>query len=65
MPQILGVEVSNRAISLTLVHTAVETVGMAGWLALTLNGEKGLGFVVLLVTLVVEHILALASGKIA
>lgn len=38
---------------------------MAGWLALVMAGQGVLGFVVLAVGLTVEHVLALAAGKLA
>jgi len=65
MSQILGVEVTNKAIVLSLIHNVVEIVGMTAWLSLVLSGEPVLGFVVLAATLTIEHILALAPGKIA
>jgi len=65
MPKILGVEITNKAIVLSLVHNAVEIIGMTAWLSLVLSGEPVLGFVVLAVTLTIEHILALAPGKIS
>ena len=74
MPKILGVEISQRAIILSLVHTAIETVTMVLWLALALeaNGVSMklstpgvLAVVVLFVGLALEHIVALVPGKIA
>lgn len=63
MAKLLGTTVSGRAIKLTQIHNAVEIVGMAGWLQLVLTHHGLLGFVVLAVTLTVEHILSLAAGK--
>lgn len=65
MARIFGVEVSRRAIVLSQVHNVVEIATMAGWLALVLAGRGTLGFAVLAVGLTIEHILALAVGKIA
>ena len=74
MLKILGVEISQRAIILSLVHTAIETVTMVLWLALAMEAN-GIGMqlstpgiiavVVLFVGLFIEHIVALAPGKVA
>ena len=63
MPKILGVQVSKRAVLLSLIHNAVEIVTMVSWLSLTLKGHFLAGVVVLAVGLTLEHILALAAGK--
>jgi len=63
MIRLLGTYVSGRAILLSQIHNVVEIVGMATWLALVLDHRVVLGTVVLVVTLTVEHILALAAGK--
>ena len=63
MIRILGTDVSKRAILLSQIHNAVEILGMTIWLSLVLAHRPLLGFVVLAVTLTVEHILALAAGK--
>jgi hypothetical protein len=65
MPNILGVPVDKKAIILSQVHNAVEIVGMTLWLSTVLAGHPIQGFVILAVTLTIEHILALAAGKIA
>ena len=65
MPLILGVEVSKKAILLSQIHNAVEIIGMATWLGLVLDGQKLEGAIVLVATLTIEHILALAAGKVA
>lgn len=63
--KIFGTTVSGRAVLLSQIHNAVEIIGMAGWLSLVLSGRLVLGTIVLVVTLTVEHILALAAGKLA
>ena len=63
--RLFGTDVSRKAIIVSQVHNVVEIVGMALWLSLTLKGRTEFGFVVLAVTLTVEHILALAAGKLA
>jgi len=72
--KIFGIEVSGRSIRLSLVHDVIEIGTMIGWLALVLAGHglvfkltiyEVLGIVVLAVGLTVEHILALAAGKVA
>lgn len=65
MLKLFGTTVSGKSILVSQVHNIVEIIGMTGWLALVLDGHKVEGFVVLAVTLTIEHILALAAGKIA
>ena len=65
MLKLFGTTVSGKAILVTQVHNVVEIVGMTGWLTLVLRGQALEGFIVLAVTLTVEHILALAAGKLA
>ena len=74
MLKILGVEISQRAIILSLVHTAIETVTMVLWLALAMEANgiamklstPGIiAVVVLFVGLALEHIVALSPGKVA
>lgn len=65
MATIFGVQVSDRAVALSLVHNAVEIVTMVAWLGLALDHRFALSVVVLIIGLTVEHILALAAGKIA
>ena len=63
--KIFGIEVSRRSILLSQVHNLVEIVTMIYWLKLALGGRAGAAVVVLVVGLTVEHLLALAVGKIA
>ena len=63
--KIFGIEVSGRSIRLSLVHNAVEIITMVVWLDRVLAGQQGLGLAVLIVGLSVEHVLALAAGKVA
>ena len=65
MLRIFGIEVSKRAIALSQVHNVVEIVAMVGWLKYTLAGSFGTGLVFLIAGLTLEHILALAAGKVA
>lgn len=74
MLEILGIQISVRSALLALVHTAIETVTMVIWLALALdaagvqmrfNATAIIGVVVLFVGLAIEHIVALAPGKVA
>ena len=65
MARIFGIEVSRRSIKLSQVHTIVEYGTMAGWLTLVLSGHVLAGNIVLFVGLELEHILALAVGKVA
>jgi len=74
MLKILGVEISQRAIILSLVHTAIETVTMVLWLALAMEANgiamklstPGIiAVAVLFVGLALEHIVALSPGKVA
>ena len=65
MAQIFGGEVSNRSILLSQIHNVIEIATMAGWLALVMSGRGVAGFIVLAVGLTVEHVLALAAGKLA
>lgn len=46
-----------------VLFTVVETVVLAGWLALAQKGETILSIVVLAVGLLIEHILAARAGK--
>ena len=63
--RIFGIEVSSRSIRLSLIHNVVEIITMAGWLALVLAGHLVVGTIVLAVGLTIEHVLALAAGKVA
>ena len=63
MIRILGTDVSERSVRLSLIHNVVEIVTMVGWLALAQNHHFILSLVVLIPGLTVEHILALAAGK--
>ncbi len=65
MLKLFGTTVSRKAIVVSQVHNVIEIAGMALWLNLVLDGRMLLGFVVLAVALTVEHILALAAGKLA
>jgi hypothetical protein len=74
MLNILGVDISVRSALLALVHTAIETVVMVVWLALALDAagvetkmsSAGIAAVtVLFVGLFIEHVVALAPGKVA
>lgn len=65
MIRIFGIEVTERAVLLSLVHNVVEIVTMVGWLSLALSHHFILSVVVLVVGLTTEHILALAVGKAA
>jgi len=63
--RIFGIEVSKRAIVLSQVHNVVEIVTMIGWLKYALEGRAVLAVVILVVGLTIEHVLALAAGKVA
>jgi predicted CoA-binding protein len=74
MIKILGVDITVRSALLALVHTAIETVVMVVWLALALDAagvetkmsSAGIAAVtVLFVGLFIEHVVALAPGKVA
>ena len=47
-----------------VVFTIVETVVLAGWLALAMRGETLLSITVLAIGLLIEHILAARAGKV-
>jgi hypothetical protein len=74
MLNILGVDITVRSALLALVHTAIETIVMVVWLALALDAagvetkmsSAGVAAVtVLFVGLFIEHVVALAPGKVA
>lgn len=74
MLEILGIQISARAALLSLVHTAIETVVMVVWLDLALDasgismkitGPGIVAVIVLFVGLFLEHVVALAPGKVA
>lgn len=65
MLKLFGTTISGRSILASQVHNAVEIVGMSLWLNFILKGQIVEGIITLIVTLTVEHILALAAGKIA
>ena len=65
MLSLFGTTISGKSIALSLIHNAVEVITMVGWLALALDGKILLSIIVLAVGLTIEHILALAVGKVA
>ena len=65
MAKFFGIEVSRRAIVLSQVHNVVEIVTMVLWLRDVLAGNPVRGVIILVVGLTVEHVLALAAGKVA
>ena len=62
--RLFGTEVSGRSILLSQIHTVIEFAGGVGWITLAISGHPALGALVWFVTLEVEHVLALATGKL-
>lgn len=52
-----------KTLRLVILFTVIETVVLAIWLALAMRGETLLSFIVLLVGLFFEHVLATIAGK--